>query len=176
MGLERRVLGRRGMNQVFFSLRRAFHTSNRFLFKLVEPFGITPARLDLLHAIEELRIQPRQTQLAKLFGVTAATMSKLVRAIERLGLIARERDPRDARAVRISLTDAGLKLLRRARRAVMGSGAAELAAVSAVTYTWWDANEAFCQLETFVDALCRLRRQFGDQAWFYYAWHPDDFQ
>ena len=163
------------MHEMFFTLRRGFHTSNQFLCRMLQPFGITPARLDLLHAIDDLKVRPRQTWLAKWFGVTAATMSKLVRALEGLGLVERARDPADARAFRISLTQRGLRLLRRVRREIQGSGAAEFAAMSAVAWTWWDGDQAFLQMEAFDGALHRIRRQFGDIAGFHYPWHPDDF-
>ena len=175
MGRGMRCARGRGMHQMFFTLRRGFHKSNQFLSRMLQPFGITPARLDVLHAIDDLGVRPRQTWLAQWFGVTAATMSKLVRALEGLGLVARARDPADARAFRISLTELGLRLLRRVRREIQGSGAAELAAVSAVTWTWWDDTQAFIQMEAFDDALSRIRRQFGDIAAFHYPWHPDDF-
>ena len=163
------------MHQLFFTLRRGFHTSNQFLSRMLKPLGITPARLDVLHAVDELGVRPRQTWLAQWFGVTAATMSKLVRALEGLGLIERARDPTDARAFRISLTALGLRLLRRVQREIGGSGAAEFAAASAVACKWWDENQAFMQMEAFDDALRRIRKQFGDIAGFHYPWHPDDF-
>jgi DNA-binding MarR family transcriptional regulator len=49
--------------------------------------------------------------LATAESVTQPTITCVVQRLEREGLVAREADPQDARAVRISITDAGLQAL-----------------------------------------------------------------
>jgi DNA-binding MarR family transcriptional regulator len=59
----------------------------------------------------------RATDLAAYFGVGKATMSRQLRALEDLGLVAREPDPADGRAFLVHLTDEGLARYRSVRDA-----------------------------------------------------------
>ncbi|MFD7708890.1 MarR family winged helix-turn-helix transcriptional regulator [Streptomyces sp. NPDC059785] len=62
----------------------------------------------------------RATDLAAYIGVGKATMSRQLRALETLGLVAREPDPADGRAWLVHLTDEGrhrFRTVRAARRA-----------------------------------------------------------
>jgi DNA-binding MarR family transcriptional regulator len=73
----------------------------------------------LLIRLDELGGQ-RATELAAYIGVGKATMSRQLRALEDLGLIAREPDPADGRAWLVTLTDEGRRrvgTVREARRA-----------------------------------------------------------
>ncbi|QTE00845.1 MarR family winged helix-turn-helix transcriptional regulator [Streptomyces cyanogenus] len=73
----------------------------------------------LLIRLDELGGQ-RATALAAYIGVGKATMSRQLRALEDLGLIAREPDPADGRAWLVTLTDEGRRrvgTVREARRA-----------------------------------------------------------
>jgi len=76
--------------------------------------GITPARASALSVLVfggPLTL----TELARAERVTAATMSKLVSAMEAEGLVRRERDPDDARAVRLQPTPRARRILERGR-------------------------------------------------------------
>ncbi|KUO14633.1 MarR family winged helix-turn-helix transcriptional regulator [Streptomyces dysideae] len=73
----------------------------------------------LLVRLEECGRQ-RATELAAYIGVGKATMSRQLRALEDLGLVAREPDPADGRAWLVHLTDEGrsrVSKVREARRA-----------------------------------------------------------
>ncbi|WP_412080735.1 MarR family winged helix-turn-helix transcriptional regulator [Streptomyces sp. SCL15-4] len=73
----------------------------------------------LLIRLDELGGQ-RATELAAYIGVGKATMSRQLRALEELGLIAREPDPADGRAWLVTLTEEGSRrvgTVREARRA-----------------------------------------------------------
>jgi DNA-binding MarR family transcriptional regulator len=77
------------------------------------------AAYGLLVRLEEYGRQ-RATELAAYIGVGKATMSRQLRALEDLGLIAREPDPADGRAWLVDLTDEGRRRVthvREARRA-----------------------------------------------------------
>jgi DNA-binding MarR family transcriptional regulator len=92
--------------------------------------GITSARLSALSVL--VFGGPRSlTELAEAEQVTAPTMSKLVAALERAGLARREPDPADGRAVRLSATRAGQRILERGRRLRVARLAAELRTLSA---------------------------------------------
>ncbi|MFJ9425667.1 MULTISPECIES: MarR family winged helix-turn-helix transcriptional regulator [Streptomyces] len=80
---------------------------------------LEPAAYGLLVRLDEYGRQ-RATELAGYIGVGKATMSRQLRALEDLGLVAREPDPADGRAWLVHLTDEGrtrVGLVREARRA-----------------------------------------------------------
>ncbi|MFF2850704.1 MarR family winged helix-turn-helix transcriptional regulator [Streptomyces sp. NPDC058001] len=98
-------------------LRRARASSGEIA-REVHP-DLEPAAYGLLVRLEEHGRQ-RATELAAYFGVGKATMSRQLRALEDLGLVAREPDPADGRAYLIQLTDEGrtrFRAVRDARRA-----------------------------------------------------------
>jgi DNA-binding MarR family transcriptional regulator len=74
------------------------------------------AAYGLLVRLEECGRQ-RATELAAYIGVGKATMSRQLRALEQLGLIAREPDPADGRAWLVDLTEEGRTQVRRVRDA-----------------------------------------------------------
>ncbi|MEU4557132.1 MarR family transcriptional regulator [Actinoplanes sp. NPDC023936] len=57
--------------------------------------------------------RPRLTELAAYLGVDKSSMSGLIDRAERRGLVARDRNPHDARAVDVYLTPAGQELIQR---------------------------------------------------------------
>ncbi|MFJ6568494.1 MarR family winged helix-turn-helix transcriptional regulator [Streptomyces sp. NPDC091292] len=98
-------------------LRRARASSGEIA-REVHP-DLEPAAYGLLVRLEEHGRQ-RATELAAYIGVGKATMSRQLRALEDLGLVAREPDPADGRAYLIHLTEEGrtrFRAVRDARRA-----------------------------------------------------------
>ncbi|MEV6613430.1 MarR family transcriptional regulator [Streptomyces sp. NPDC051051] len=77
---------------------------------------LEPAAYGLLVRLEELGRQ-RATELAAYIGVGKATMSRQLRALEQLGLVAREPDPADGRAWLVALTEEGRTRVGRVREA-----------------------------------------------------------
>jgi DNA-binding MarR family transcriptional regulator len=76
--------------------------------------GISAARASALSVL--VFGGPRTlTELANAEQVTAATMSRLVAAMEQEGLVRRERHEDDARAVRLHATAKGRRVLERGR-------------------------------------------------------------
>lgn len=97
--------------------RRARAASGE-LARAVHP-ELEPAAYGLLVRLQEAEPE-RATELASYFGVGKATMSRQLRALEALGLVAREPDPADGRAFLIRLTPEGrarFSHVREARRA-----------------------------------------------------------
>jgi DNA-binding MarR family transcriptional regulator len=98
-------------------LRRA-RASQGEMAREVHP-DLESAAYGLLVRLEECGGQ-RATDLAAYIGVGKATMSRQLRALEELGLVAREPDPADGRAWLVALTDDGRRRVgqvREARRA-----------------------------------------------------------
>ncbi|CAL9295779.1 MarR family winged helix-turn-helix transcriptional regulator [Streptomyces sp. SudanB182_2057] len=88
----------------------------------------------------------RATELAAYIGVGKATMSRQLRALEELGLIAREPDPADGRAWLVTLTDEGSRRVGTVREARRARYVRELA--------HWDRRE--------VAELARLLHELND--------------
>ncbi len=52
-----------------------------------------------------------QGEMSRMFGVDPARVSRVGRALEKEGLVRRERDPGDGRVMRLYLTEAGRKAI-----------------------------------------------------------------
>jgi DNA-binding MarR family transcriptional regulator len=86
----------------------------------------------------ELRAAPgekmRRADLAQRLGVTPSGIARQVGPLERIGLVGRESNARDARLALVTLTDAGRRVADEA------SVTAEEAATSALRAIWSDAD------------------------------------
>lgn len=67
------------------------------------------------------------TDLARAEQVRPPTMTRIVNALEHLGLVTKQRDANDARGIRLSATSAGLALLIDGRRRRVEALAAQIA-------------------------------------------------
>jgi DNA-binding MarR family transcriptional regulator len=79
------------------------------------PHGLTQAQYSVLaplYGMTRSGARPSQRELADLTGLDAVYVSKLVRALEREGFVAREVSAADPRAVELSLTEQGTATLR----------------------------------------------------------------
>lgn len=93
--------------------------------------GLTAPRLSVLSVLVFGGGGRTVTELAQAEQVRPPTMTRLVQGLEADGLVRRERDPSDARVVRVHATARGKRLLRegRARRvALLADALAELPA------------------------------------------------
>ena len=89
--------------------------------RAVAPLGLTHAQYSLLASLSGVQRQgrsPSQRELADTTGLDPIYVSKLCRALERSGLLTRNGDPDDTRAVRLALTDDGRDIVQRAIRVV----------------------------------------------------------
>ena len=106
------------MDPLFFGLKRAFHSSLRIARRDFKELGLTPARMDVLYAVDKAHKAKRpvwQSQLRRTLGYTArSTMTQMLRALEALAWIRRKRSERDARQLEVELTQAGREKLARA--------------------------------------------------------------
>jgi DNA-binding MarR family transcriptional regulator len=80
--------------------------------RALAPLGLTHAQYSLLASLYGMQgagdgAKPSQRRLADHTGLEALYVSKLARTLESTGLIAREPDPDDSRAVLLSLTPHG---------------------------------------------------------------------
>jgi DNA-binding MarR family transcriptional regulator len=87
----------------------------------LRPIGLTYPQFSLLGAVSWLVQQggpPTQQDVARFSGADRMMTSKVLRALEARGLVTREPDPDDGRAVRLRLTRAGQAAVHRAVRVV----------------------------------------------------------
>jgi DNA-binding MarR family transcriptional regulator len=86
------------------------------------PLGLTPAQERALRLIargESEAEAPRMTELADRLGIVPRSLTTVIDALEEAGLVRREIDPRNRRAILLRLTDHGAAVrdgLRDARR------------------------------------------------------------
>jgi DNA-binding MarR family transcriptional regulator len=165
------------MNQVFFGLKRAFHATLRFGRRALTAMGLTAARFDLLYALYagsgEMGVM--QSRLRRILGVSAPVVSRMLKSLEALGLVVRERAPNDTRQRRVDLTAQGRARIGHAIRRMVRSGYVQLALDSALARgSWFDDDACFWAMCAIDDSLTAVRQGFGDGASLYYRWHPDD--
>ena len=163
------------MNAIFFGCKRAFHGCLRITRPWFKHLELTAARFDMLTAIQRHPLRALQSSVRKMLGVTAPTVSRMLRSLETLGFVERSRCLTDRRQMQITLTAAGLKALRRATTAFIASGAAQLAVDCALAGDRsHDDSCCMIQMDAAESILDRLRSAFRDIASLYYPWHPDD--
>ncbi|WP_086728212.1 MarR family transcriptional regulator [Streptomyces carpinensis] len=111
-----------GVDREFLSLERELtvllrraRASQGEMAREVHP-DLESSAYGLLIRLEECGGQ-RATALAAYIGVGKATMSRQLRALEELGLVAREPDPADGRAWLVALTPEGRRRVGRVREA-----------------------------------------------------------
>jgi DNA-binding MarR family transcriptional regulator len=163
------------MNAIVFGCKRAFQASLRITRPWLDRLSLTAARFDMLTAIWRHPCGVFQAELRAMLGVSAPTISRMLRSLEHLGLVHRRRSGVDRRLLHVSLTAAGLVRIRRATHALISSGATQLAVDCALTGD--RCHDEWCcmmQMELAESALQRLRTAFADAAYLDYPWHPDD--
>jgi len=96
-------------------LLRRSRAINRETARSVHP-DLEPEAYSLLVRLDDVGTS-RPSDLATFFGIGKPTLSRQVQLLERLGLIAREPDPTDGRAVQLTLSEEGLGKVQAARAA-----------------------------------------------------------
>src|SRR5258708_28744075 len=100
--VARELLSEGGMHPLVFAAKRAYQSMlYRVAYKLARPFGLTPARIDLLYRLLQSWSAggrgPCQHQICEALGVSGPAASRMIRAPEERGLVARRRVPEDGR-------------------------------------------------------------------------------
>src|ERR1700722_11722439 len=83
------------------------------------PLGLTPAQERALRLITRSDEPPRMTELADRLGIVPRSLTTVIDALAEAGLVSREIDARNRRAILLRLTDRGAAVrdeLREARR------------------------------------------------------------
>jgi DNA-binding MarR family transcriptional regulator len=169
------------MNAITFGTKRAFHGFLRVTRKPLASMGLTAARFDMLSVVLAARsaeggfLGVWQSALRKALGVTAPVVTRMLRALEALGLVERVREQyRDRRQIRVWLTDAGQRCILEAR-GLMIRAMRKLVYMAICFGQHRDANKRLQHMDTLEGYLRSLRSSFGDTASLHYPWgHPDD--
>jgi DNA-binding MarR family transcriptional regulator len=164
------------MHHIFFSLKRTHHRALAYSRRLSVPYGLTPARFDMMYAIDRHRDSLLwQSHLRRLLGVTAATISRMVRSLEELGYITRDRNAFDRRQIDIRITKLGSSVFDFVENLTMTTGNVDFIVTGAFAVLWY-AESAISDLFDFEAFLHRARDRLWDTATLRYPWHPDDFE
>ena len=169
------------MNAITFGTKRAFQGFLRVTRLPLLEFGLTAARFDLLWVVFGSErgncglAGVRQSDIRRRLGVTAPVVTRMLRALERLGLVKRWReDGWDRRQIRVALTERGERCIGQARK-VMIRAVSRMVRMAICFGRHRNADARFRHMATLESYLSRLRAEFGDTARLYYAWgHPDD--
>jgi DNA-binding MarR family transcriptional regulator len=100
-------------------LQRLMRRLRRAQAQRLAPLGLTPAQERALRMITRSEEPLRMTELADQLGIVPRSVTTVVDALEQAGLVRREIDPHNRRAIRLHLTDRGLAVrddMREARR------------------------------------------------------------
>jgi DNA-binding MarR family transcriptional regulator len=109
------------MDAVFFSMKRAHLGGERLGRHLLEPFGLTPARFDLLNTIADCKTLMPQKELWKRLGVVRSAVCEMVKSLMKLALVKRYRAA-DSRTWIVQLTERGREVAKRAYDALVNRG------------------------------------------------------
>jgi DNA-binding MarR family transcriptional regulator len=100
-------------------LQRLMRRLRRAQAERLAPLGLTPAQERALRVISRSEEPLRMTELADRLGIVPRSVTTVIDALEQAGLVRREVDPRNRRAIRLHLTDRGSAVrddMREARR------------------------------------------------------------
>ena len=157
------------MHRVIWAVKRAHWRCWAASTRLLRRTGLTPARVDLLHAIDVHGGTLAQSALQRVLGVVRSTVSEALGALERLGCVTRGRRTHQGR--RVTLTDKG--------RRALGGGlyTAQIAVDDGLELTMSSDALSWAGRVIVLERLCkRLRLAFGDASpqalwdWLDYDW------
>ena len=111
------------MDAICFSMKRAHLGWERLGRFLLEPFGLTPARFDMMKTIFECEELLSQAKLVKRLGVVRSAVSDMVKVLIELKLLTKFRAA-DGRTFIVQLTALGRALIKKACDELMNNGEA----------------------------------------------------
>jgi DNA-binding MarR family transcriptional regulator len=161
------------MNSMLFSMKRGYLRGVSFARKLLEPFGLTPARFDVLFVLR--KGWKHQSAICRHLGLHPSTVSKLLKKIEDV-LVYRHYDMDNHREVIVKLSGKGKAALEAAAATLVDNGA--LDAYMAWAVAGPNRHEAKRPLAAlnFEEALLRLRRALLDSARLLYVFDPEEHE
>jgi DNA-binding MarR family transcriptional regulator len=154
-------------------MKRGYLRGVSFARKLLQPFGLTPARFDVLFLLR--KGWKHQSAICRHLGLHPSTVSKLLKKIDDV-LVYRNCDWENHREVVVKLSAAGRAALEAAAAALVDNGALD-------AYVEWavagpNRHKAKRPVATlnFEEALLRLRRALLDSARLLYVFEPEEHE
>ena len=171
------------MHALFFGVKRVHIEVVRFTNRILRLSNLTPARFDMLRIVKLHPDGIPQTALRWLLGVTPPVVSRMLKSLQELGYVARERDTEDGRCRIVQLTERGNVALGMALELTIVNQVADRTAARAATgdtrvrstsheenmRTIDDAREQVAQADGF---LRKMRKALADRAPFHIPWRP----
>ena len=159
------------MDPLFFGFKRAHlrvvaGTRARIEKHRLHMTGITPARYDMMRVIEAQVDGLPQRNLVELLGVTAQTVSRMLKSLEELHLVERTRMDRDSRCLWVRLTPFGAGEVYLISHYLLDSGFAHR--MARLGFGGAEAQESAYRF--FRRWLCKIRRAHGDPTPFEEPW------
>ena len=155
------------MHRAFFGVKKVHLRVVAVSRTLLERFGLTPARFDLMRVVELHTEGILQRNIQYLLGVSAPTVCRMLKSLEALGFVKRTRLVTDRRCVDVHLTEVGRYVVGDARHALVDSGMAERFAVRGLGS---EPSIARADLTTFERFLSRMRKAYGDWPLLAHPW------
>jgi DNA-binding MarR family transcriptional regulator len=150
------------MDPNVFAAKRMHLRVVHFGRKILEPYGLTPARFDMLYAIEKNRNRCiMQRDLPPLLGLSRSTVSKMLKLLEELGLIVRTKTRKSGEMKLVVITQDGLDRLHAAIGGVVCNG--EVAERFATVLGGHRVD-----YETLPDVMFTIAKTVGDVSTFRY--------
>ena len=164
------------MHAQFFGIKRAFHGTLRIMRRPLLCEGLTAARFDMMWAIYKTPMcRSRQSEVRRMLGVTAPTVSRMVKSLVALGYVRQDRDLEDGRERLLVLTRRGFERVWIAARLFIVEKTAEFALSCALggVERWWDVALVAAAMSQLHGLLSRIRDGFWDTAGLLYPAPPD---
>ena len=156
------------MHKMFFGIKRVhlrtLAVSRALLGKRVP---LTPARFDMIRIVELHTEGIPQRNIQYLLGVSAPTVSRMLKSLELLGMIVRTPWERDRRSLYVRLTQRGREVVRFARATLIDTGIAEQFSLRGLGSNPQTARPDRDLLQRF---LTRIRKAYGDYPRFEHPW------
>ena len=167
-----------GMHAVMFGVKRWHLQIVEASKRLLQPDSLTPARFDMMRAIAARGGELRQRNLQYLLGVSAVTISKMLKGLEEKGFLVRTRLERDRRFKNVIITASGHAALEADLRYCVDSRINEYLAAALVTgdrYVNIDSATVRRRIEEASDHLIYGRRILRDRSPVRHPWSRGDF-
>jgi DNA-binding MarR family transcriptional regulator len=169
------------MHHAFFSVKRVHLRTLAITRVIIHESELTPARFDLMRVVFLHEGGMLQSDLTWLLGVSEATVSVMLKSIERRGWVKREVDKIDRRRKRVELTPHGRVCVMHALSVTVTFEEHERTAARSVLGITTPYYDSIAERDDIIDAgkeklgaliatLANMRKAFLDRAPFPHPW------
>ncbi len=144
---------------MFFQIKRVHLSLLAVSRVLLNEMELTPARFDMMRIVEMHSDGVAQQKIMDLLGVSGATVSRMLKSLEKLGFVERVRMPEDRRRVLVKTTWLGARRVTHAYAMLINSLVSHRLAWRTLAFLPRDAGPKLAKLE---ETLCGMRKVLGD--------------